>query len=193
MKRHLEGKKGEVSILLAGGLEKRPGWINIDLYSETADIKLDLQTEFAGFYKRNSVDNIEACNIFEHIEHWNEVMLECARILKPRGKLLIQVPHYSSVYMWTHYDHKRGFSIFSFDMFCKKKSEFVFEKENDVMLNNKRVFNKIRRELMFPKGLWVWGYAFEWFFNLHPKIQLFWELWLSGIFKASGVLVVLEK
>ena len=193
MKYHLDLVPHGKNILLGGGTLLRDGWLNWDLYVKNADIKHDL-TSFPYPLKDNSVDHLEATNIFEHLADWKHTLLECHRILKPGGKLLIQVPHYGSVYMWSHFDHKAAFSLFSFDSFAANSGDYFVEGAcNDAMLHKTKKFAKVTRYLMFPKGKWFWGYAFEKIANLCIYTQLFHELWLSGIFKPSGVLVILEK
>lgn len=68
-----------------------PGYINVDLYSEKADVKADVkQLPFPDDY----ADEILAMHIIEHFDfHEGFVVLqEWKRVLKPNGKLVIECP-----------------------------------------------------------------------------------------------------
>lgn len=188
----LEAVPGK-NILLGGGLMKRAGWIVWDLHAPGADIKHDLNT-FPYPLKDNSVAQIEATQIFEHLHDWRSALFECHRILERGGKILIQVPHYMGVYSWSHFDHKAAFCAFSMEPFISNPSKhFLFERTCDAMVHEKPRFELSSRMILFPKGIWFWGWILERIFNMSEYLQLFHELWLSGIFKPSGVLFVLKK
>ena len=70
------------------------GYVNVDaLHLDNVDITHDL-TEFPYPFEENSIDEILMTELLEHIS-WRQsvnVLRECHRILKPGGKMQIQVP-----------------------------------------------------------------------------------------------------
>lgn len=76
---------------LGCGSKKWPGWIGVDLYSDKADMKCDLRKlDIAS----DSADAVAAIHVLEHFHSWEagEVILEWKRILKPGGKMILEVP-----------------------------------------------------------------------------------------------------
>ena len=94
---------------LGCGQFKKDGFINLDM-SELCnpDILHDLENIPYPF-KNGAFDLIEADHVLEHLSDPFRVMGEIHRILKPGGKLVIKVPHFSRAL--SHPQHKRGFDI----------------------------------------------------------------------------------
>lgn len=82
------------NINVGSGTKYMPGWINVDLYAERADIREDLRTvEFPD----GSVDSVLASHVLEHFER-DETLELCrkfARWLKPGGVLIVEMPNWS--------------------------------------------------------------------------------------------------
>lgn len=86
-----------MNLHLGCGNLKLPGFINIDINSEKADLKLDIRK--LDIFNNATVDQIYNCHILEHIPR-NEllnVILEWNRILKVGGILRISVPDFEKV------------------------------------------------------------------------------------------------
>jgi len=85
------GKK-KIKLHIGCGNVYKKGYINIDSYNLT---KADLKADAAKLpYKDNSADRIENYHLLEHLDR-NErdlALKEWFRVLKPKGKLLIEVP-----------------------------------------------------------------------------------------------------
>src|SRR3989339_563091 len=99
----------EKKLNLGAGEDKKEGYINID-WNELAkpDVKHDLNKPpypFADAY----FDLIEANHILEHLDSPFVIMKELHRLLKPGGRLIIRVPHFSRGL--THAEHKHGFDV----------------------------------------------------------------------------------
>jgi len=80
-----------IRLNLGSGSDMREGYINIDLYDDRADLKLDI-TKLP--YKDNSVDEIISSHVIEHIafkEAW-DAMADWYKMLKPGGILKIETP-----------------------------------------------------------------------------------------------------
>lgn len=91
-----------VKLNLGSGQFPKKGWTNIDIQDQDLNAK-------KWKWKSNSVDEIEADHVFEHLQDPFHAMKECHRILKTNGTLSIRVPHFSRGF--THADHKRGFDL----------------------------------------------------------------------------------
>lgn len=88
---------------------KKEGYINIDISKQfNPDIIHDLE-RFPYPFRDDCFDLIEADHVLEHLSDPFEVMKELNRILKPKGILIIRVPHFSRA--MTHPQHKRGFDV----------------------------------------------------------------------------------
>jgi len=73
-----------------------PDCINIDLYSESADVKMDVRKLE---YPDNYADEIIAYHIFEHLSPYDAyaVLSEWHRVLKPSGKLIMELPDIAAI------------------------------------------------------------------------------------------------
>ena len=88
---------------------KKSGYINGDIVeSLRPDIVIDLE-KIPYPFKDECFDLIEADHVLEHLGDPFAVMGELHRLLKPSGKLVIRVPHFSRA--MTHPQHKSGFDI----------------------------------------------------------------------------------
>ncbi|CAK0776101.1 hypothetical protein CCP4SC76_600032 [Gammaproteobacteria bacterium] len=94
---------------LGCGYFRKTGYINVDIDPKTgANIIHDLSV-FPYPFDTESFDLIEMDHILEHLENIQEVIREIDRLLRPGGKLIIRVPHFSRGF--THWDHRRGFDV----------------------------------------------------------------------------------
>ena len=100
-RRHLSGMKktpGFLSILpvklnLGCGPNIKPGWINIDLFHESANLQLDLREPWP--FPDGGVSHIYSEHVFEHFEFHSEVphfLSESLRLLQPGGIFDVGVP-----------------------------------------------------------------------------------------------------
>lgn len=88
---------------------KKDGYINLDWQSIVEpDVNHDLNV-FPYPFADNQFELIEAFHILEHLDRPFSVMKELHRILKPGGRLLIKVPHFSRGL--THPEHTHGFDV----------------------------------------------------------------------------------
>lgn len=97
---------------LGAGCDYREGWINHqhpDTKGDKAERRCDLNVFPWACFKDAEFDEVEASHILEHLNDIVPVMKELARIIKPGGKLIINVPHFSRT--WVHPMHKTVFPI----------------------------------------------------------------------------------
>jgi len=91
------------------GQFRKEGYINIDFNPATEpDILHDLE-KFPYPFEDESIDLVEADHVLEHFHNPLWAMKEVWRILKPGGRIIIKVPHFSRGF--SHADHKRGFDL----------------------------------------------------------------------------------
>jgi ubiquinone/menaquinone biosynthesis C-methylase UbiE len=82
---------------LGCGLKKWDGWINVDLESPVADLVCDLRKlEIAS----DCADAVAAIHVLEHFYKWEafDVLTEWKRILKPGGKMILELPCMDKVF-----------------------------------------------------------------------------------------------
>lgn len=69
-------------------------YVNVD-YEPPADEIVDLES-FPWPWEESSIEEIRMSHILEHLREPWDALRECHRILKPRGRLEIMVPHWRS-------------------------------------------------------------------------------------------------
>lgn len=90
------------------------GWINVDAHAICKpDVRMNLE-DLPWPWEDNSVDQIAAWHVFEHLHNWWAVFTECSRVLKPGGIIEIRIPDESSSSAITHKDHFHIFDQYSF-------------------------------------------------------------------------------
>jgi len=109
----MEQNNKPLCLNLGCGETHKEEMVNVDLYGNP-DIVWDLQ-EFPYPWDDNSVDEILMNHVLEHLPNWWGAFTECARILKPGGKLYIHVPDESSPSALTYRDHHHVFGPWSFE------------------------------------------------------------------------------
>lgn len=143
-------KNMEKRLNLGSGDYKKEGFINLDWnQANNPDVIHDLN-KFPYPFPDSFFDCIEALHVLEHLDRPFFVMKELHRILKPGGKLLIKVPHFSRGF--THAEHSHGFDI-TFPMYFDARLgrflsgfrgfEFKLEKMELRWLASLRILSKI--------------------------------------------------
>ncbi len=110
----IEQIRSDARLRLNLGCGQHPikGSVNIDLYSDHADQKLDV-LDLAS-YANDSVDLIENHHLFEHLsyEDGRRGLHEWRRILKQGGRLILTCPNFSRVAaLWTFQSLKLSLGI----------------------------------------------------------------------------------
>jgi len=101
------------------GKNKKEGFIGIDkIKLDGVDIVHDLDA-YPYPFDDNSVDEIHASHIIEHLKDLCAFMDEMYRIMKPDTKLTVIAPYYSSMRAWQDPTHKRAISEVTFMYFNK--------------------------------------------------------------------------
>jgi SAM-dependent methyltransferase len=105
--RPVERKIAGTKLNLGCGNFAKPGFINVDR-RELAGV--DVIHDLARIpypFPDEQFELIEADHVLEHLPEVFNVMRELHRLLKPQGRVVIRVPHFSRGF--SHPEHRRGF------------------------------------------------------------------------------------
>lgn len=84
---------GPVRLHMGCGAHSMAGWVNIDLVSPTADVRVDVRDGLP--FADESADAVYIAHLLEHLEYPDEatsVLGECVRVLRPGAALRVAVP-----------------------------------------------------------------------------------------------------
>lgn len=74
-------------------MSRSKGWVNADRRGNcSADLVIDLNRALP--WDTGSAHEIYLCHVLEHVVNWDQLLDECARVLKPAGKITIRVPDF---------------------------------------------------------------------------------------------------
>jgi len=177
---------------LGCGSDIRKGWINLD---STALAGVDVVHDIEKLplpFSNEEFDEILAQDVLEHMTDYVPVLHDLHRILKKGGTLTIRVPHFTSKNNYIDPTHRRLFSVSTFEFFVKNSA---LRKERDYYFDF--AFERIAlRRFTFEKSsrLFFYNRFTEWFFNLSPRLQTFYEsTGLSREFPAENIVIQLIK
>ncbi|MBN1545588.1 MAG: class I SAM-dependent methyltransferase [Syntrophaceae bacterium] len=186
-------RQNEPVVLELGSGEKEwQGRICIDRRDMPhVDIVADLEEGFP-FLPDNSVDAIFSKSFLEHIDHFEFLMQEIWRVLKPTGRKFLYVPHFSNPYYYSDYSHKRFFGLYTFEYFSrhqnrfKRKVPFFYQEYGFVTEEITLVFTS-------PwKGRKLLKHLFQKLINLHPWLMEFYEENLCYLIPCYALQVTLK-
>jgi len=121
-------KINKVKLNLGCGNKKLKGYINCDISQRVNPDKIiNLEKELP--LKDNSVDEIIAEHVLEHVNNFISLMHEIWRICKKDSIIKIKVPFYSSWGQFNDPTHVRFFTPFTFDYF--KSGDYSHEVGTD--------------------------------------------------------------
>jgi hypothetical protein len=122
---------------LGCGNKKLKDYINCDISPEVNPDKIvNLEKKLP--FKENSIEEIIAEHVLEHIQNFVPLMHELWRISKNKTKIKIKVPFYSSWGQFNDPTHVRFFTPFTFNYF--KKGAYSHEvNANKDMFNIKKI------------------------------------------------------
>jgi ubiquinone/menaquinone biosynthesis C-methylase UbiE len=186
-----------VIIDLGCGTDKEEGRIGIDKVDlPHIDIVADIEHGLP-FIPDNSIDEIHCKSVFEHIENFEGLIREIVRILKKNGKAHVFVPHFSNPHYYSDFTHTRFFGLYTFYYFVDKKYQ-LRRKVPDFYTDTR--IKILSQRLIFRSKYKIFSSSFkierpikmllEWFFNLHPSIQEYYEASLCYIFPCKGIEIV---
>ena len=129
-------------------------------------------------FKKNEFDEVHASHVIEHVENVVELIKDLHRIIKPKGKLFITVPHFSWNFAYWDITHKHFFGVHSLDAFIENQ-EFSWVKYEFSL--EKPLFALIKRKIETSR----WWFFAELFANKFP--DLYEKTCLKYLFPASSI------
>lgn len=135
---------------LGSGIDIREGYINIDMFDFNGiDIICDLNKDTLPF-ESNSIDEIIAYHIFEHLTNWEKVLINCFNVLKDGGRIKIKTPYGAKTFQ--HPYHVRFFYPTTLFEFC-----LLGNKPKGLQLHNNVQFKliSVKVNYQFKNKLWL--------------------------------------
>ena len=168
---------GRIEIELGCGNRKRHhNAIGIDILAyEDVDIVGDIHSALVQFPEQ-SVESAYAYHCFEHLNNLGAVMEQLARVIKPKGHLTVEVPHFSNPYYFSDYTHCQPFGLYTFSYLA---NESLFRRRCPTYQRHIH-FELQRVKLVFKSPRPFYGrYAikkiFQMVFNLNRYTMEFYE------------------
>lgn len=163
---------------LGSGKEIKPGYVNLDSWPLKGVNVVHNLNKYPWPFEDNSFEEIYCSQILEHLNNIIKPVHELHRISKPKGKIIIEVPIFTSSNAVNSPDHRCFFTIKTFDYFIGK----------DPSYHERPKFKIIKRRLLFHKAL----FPLEFFFNLSESMQNFHNSFLCFLLPAMGLHLELE-
>ena len=173
---------------LGCGWDIKEDYINLDCAAlPGVDVVHDLSRIPLPFESETFVE-VRCDNVLEHLEY-PELMGELHRVLKPGGKLVIVVPHFTARQNFMDPTHKKMFSWKTFEFFVKG-SQF----NRGYYFNSQGFSTVCVARIQFEKRFFFYNYLVEPLVNCSRSAKDVYEAtFLSRLFPAASILVVLEK
>lgn len=134
---------------LGCGRDKKEGYVNCDISKEVKPDKIvNLEKKLP--FKDNSVEEILAFHVLEHIQNFIPLMYEFHRICKKNVIIKIKVPFYSSCEQATDPTHVRTFTPFTFDYFNKNST--IGKYSHEVGISDKNMFEISKVKINYGVG-----------------------------------------
>jgi len=169
--------KKPLVVNLGCGSRKGPHEIGMDRYpGSRADILADLSVKLP--FADNSVDEVIADHVLEHVLDLVALVEEVHRILVPGGRFSVEVPYFAHPDSFRDPTHRRFFTWDSMDYFVEglKPAEYTGIS-----------FTYRNRKLLFPGGFW--GLVGKFIFALSPRRY---EKYYARSFPARAIKMELE-
>lgn len=169
-----------------------PNAIGIDQIDyETVDIVCNLEKGLP-FLPDSSVDVIYSFHLLEHLPDLGFIMAEIFRVLKPGGKKIGTVPHFSNPYYYSDYTHKTPFGLYTFCYFASRTPyrRKVLHYQQDIR------FKILRQKIIFYspfKFINLFRKIYGIIFNAGVGMQEFYEGTMSKLLPAHEISFELEK
>ena len=179
-------KRKPLKINIGCGLDIKFNYINYDLTPLHPAVKtLDLE-KMSIPHEDNSVEEIIAQDVLEHIYNLSKVMNEFYRVLKPGGKVNIRVPHFTYHCAFEDPTHCRRFSIETLKYFCVSHRRAY---EVDAKFKKCHVYLAFLKRWYLP-----YNFVIEKIVNLSFATNYLYEVsFLRNIFPAENINCVLIK
>ena len=108
------GTSAETRLNLGCNTDVRPGWVNVDIADYGGNEIIDLNS-YPWPFEENSVAEVSASHVLEHLDNFNAVVTELWRVCQPGALIDVAVPFFLSTKFYSEPDHRIPFGIRSFD------------------------------------------------------------------------------
>ncbi len=105
---------GPLRLNLGCNADVRSGWVNVDIADYGGNEIIDLNS-YPWPFEDNSVAEVSASHVLEHLDNFNAVVTELWRICEPDALIDVAVPFFLSTKFYSEPDHRIPFGIRSFD------------------------------------------------------------------------------
>ena len=161
------------------GRDIRKDYINLDSVKLPGLDVVHNLNKYPWPFKNNTFEEIYCDNVLEHLDSITKPMEEIWRISKNRGKIIIKVPIFPSIYAMIDPTHKQFFTYVTFN---------YFRPEDRLNYYSKARFNIIKKKIVFHRFL----KPLTWLFNISGQMQKFYYVFLSFLIPASSLYFELE-
>jgi len=164
---------------LGSGGRPKEGYVNVDISASAPGVDIIHDLNMMPWpFDDQSVEKVLMSQCLEHLVDHNAAMGEIHRILKPGGKAVISVPHFTWQLAYADPTHKHFFAYPTFFYYAGRGGYFNFK------------FTSCKVRIEFGKRLSVWNYIIEPLANLWPTVY---EQSPLRIFPALTIVAVLTK
>ncbi len=122
---------------LGCGIDKKEGYINVDSSKTVKPDKVWNLEKTPLPFKSNSVDEILAYHVLEHVNNFIKLMHDFNRICKDGAVIKIKTPFYSSWGQFNDPTHVRFFTPFTFNYFKRGGYSYQVGADKDLFLVKK--------------------------------------------------------
>lgn len=67
----------------------------------------------------DSIQNVYAYHCLEHLENLDRILNQLARVMKSKGDLIVEVPHFSNPYYYSDHTHRQPFGLYTFSYLAR--------------------------------------------------------------------------
>ena len=166
---------------LGCGNKKEVGYVNVDSALNNPDKIWDLNV-FPYPWAKNSIDEIRMRHVLEHLDDLIAVMNEVWTVLKPKGRVDIEVPYVNHFQAIGHPQHKHFFHWGTFGWL-----DIIGKDRQGIERYTDKYFRVVHNKLVFDSDL----KQFEAMFNAYPTVYN--GSALAKLFPAATLNVLLEK
>jgi len=133
---------------LGAGPSRIEDYITVDISSKyIPDVLCDIEKGLP--FKTDSIDSVIACQVLEHMHDLISVMNEIWRVCKKNAKVIIDVPHQSSIMAYADPTHKRVFNEESIKYFCSNCEHYWIHESYKITANFHLISQKKRSNWKF--------------------------------------------
>jgi SAM-dependent methyltransferase len=144
---------------LGSGGRPLPEYVNLDVNPMAPGVNLvhDLDS-YPWPFDSDTVSEVVMDQCLEHLVDQNRAMKEIHRILRPGGRAIISVPHFTWQLAYADPTHRHFFAYPTFFYYARGCGYFDFR------------FSTCHVRLVFGKRLSLWNYLLEPFANRFPTV-----------------------